>query len=180
VRLDIRRIGQIKEAAASDKKDPVAIGNRTRVKVVKNKMAPPFREVEFDILYGHGISKSGDIIDLATDLGIVDKSGAWFSFNGERIGQGRENAKTYLEQHPQLMDKLEAMILTKHNIKGRGIAEGEAKDGDKKEAAAKPADKAGDKKDAKEVAPDGKPVVRMTPPAKNGVEEKRPAGKPAN
>src|SRR5262245_471113 len=125
VRLDIRRIGQIKEAAASDKKDPVAIGNRTRVKVVKNKMAPPFREVEFDILYGQGISKAGDIIDLATELGIVDKSGAWFSYSGERIGQGRENAKTYLEQHPQLMDKLEAMILAKHNIKGRGAAEAE-------------------------------------------------------
>src|SRR3954451_2999191 len=114
VRLDIRRIGQIKEAAASDKKDPVAIGNRTRVKVVKNKMAPPFREVEFDILYGLGISKAGDLIDLAADLGIVDKSGAWFSYGGERIGQGRENAKTYLEQHPQLMEKLESMILTKH------------------------------------------------------------------
>jgi recombination protein RecA len=194
VRLDIRRIGQIKEAASSDKKDPVAIGNRTRVKVVKNKMAPPFREVEFDILYGQGISKSGDIIDLATDLGIVDKSGAWFSFNGERIGQGRENAKTYLEQHPQLMDKLEAMILTKHNIKSR-VPEVDAKD--TKDAKAtdakatdakdtktseKPADK-GDKARA-EVAPDGKPVVRMTPPQtaqtpKNGTDDKR-TSKPAN
>jgi len=174
VRLDIRRIGQIKEAAASDKKDPVAIGNRTRVKVVKNKMAPPFREVEFDILYGHGISKSGDIIDLATDLGIVDKSGAWFSYAGERIGQGRENAKTYLEQHPQLMDKLEAMILAKHNIKGRGgvTPEVETKSADAKDAKASPKG---------EVAPDGKPVVRMAP-AKNGAapDEKRPATKPAN
>ena len=168
VRLDIRRIGQIKEAGAGDKKDPVAIGNRTRVKVVKNKMAPPFREVEFDILYGQGISKAGDIIDLATDLGIVDKSGAWFSYQGERIGQGRENAKTYLEQHPQLMDKLEAMILTKHNIKPRTGATPEVDTKDAKDAKAKG-----------EVAPDGKPVVRMSAPAKNGVDDKRPA-KPAN
>jgi recombination protein RecA len=83
-------------------------------------MAPPFREVEFDILYGQGISRSGDIIDLASDLNLVEKSGAWYSFNGERIGQGRENVKTYLEQHPEVMDKLEAMILTKHGIKKPG------------------------------------------------------------
>src|SRR5262249_29506272 len=89
VRLDIRRIGAIKEAAAaSSGKDPAVVGNRTRVKVVKNKMAPPFREVEFDILYGQGISRSGDLIDLASDLNIVEKSGAWFSFQSDRIGQG--------------------------------------------------------------------------------------------
>jgi recombination protein RecA len=118
IRLDIRRIGAIKEAAAaSDKKDPAVVGNRTRVKVVKNKMAPPFREVEFDILYGQGISRSGDAIDLASDLGIVEKSGAWYSFNGERIGQGRENAKAYLDAHPEMLDKIEAMVLAKHNIK---------------------------------------------------------------
>src|SRR6188472_3277633 len=103
VRLDIRRIGQIKEASSSDKKDPVAIGNRTRVKVVKNKLAPPFREVEFDILYGHGISKSGDLLDLAAEQGIVDKSGAWFSFNGERIGQGRDNSREFLKSHPEIL-----------------------------------------------------------------------------
>ncbi|WP_394823773.1 recombinase RecA [Pendulispora albinea] len=121
IRLDIRRIGAIKEAAASsDRKDPMVVGNRTRVKVVKNKMAPPFREVEFDILYGQGISRAGDIIDLATDQGLVEKSGAWFSFQGERIGQGRENAKTYLEQHPELMDRLEHMILQKHGVKRIG------------------------------------------------------------
>jgi recombination protein RecA len=196
VRLDIRRIGQIKEAAAGEKKDPIAIGNRTRVKVVKNKMAPPFREVEFDILYGQGISRSGDIIDLATDLGIVDKSGAWFSFGGERIGQGRENAKTYLEQHPQLMDKLEAMILAKSSIKRAGTPDAT----DAKEA--KEAKEAKDAKDAKDdrksdaksslsaeskgVAPDGKPVVRMSPPAKNGAvdpkdrDDAKRASKPAN
>src|ERR1700721_3089179 len=121
IRLDIRRIGAIKEAAAaSDKKDPMVVGNRTRVKVVKNKMAPPFREVEFDILYGQGISRSGDVIDLAADLNLVEKSGAWFSFGGERIGQGRENAKAYLEQHPEIIDKLEGLILTKHGIKRGG------------------------------------------------------------
>ena len=168
VRLDIRRIGQIKEAAASDKKDPVAIGNRTRVKVVKNKMAPPFREVEFDILYGQGISKSGDLIDLATDLGIVDKSGAWFSYNGERIGQGRENAKTYLEQHPQLMDKLEALILAKHNIKARN---GAAPEADTK------ADAKDSKKDKAEIAPDGKPVVRIPVTEKALGSEKAPEKK---
>jgi recombination protein RecA len=116
-RLDIRRIGAIKEAAVTGGKDPAVVGNRTRVKVVKNKLAPPFREVEFDILYGQGISRSGDLVDLASELGIVEKSGAWFSFSGERIGQGRENAKTYFEQHPELMDKVEAMILAKHGIK---------------------------------------------------------------
>jgi recombination protein RecA len=120
IRLDIRRIGAIKEAAAVGGKDPAVVGNRTRVKVVKNKMAPPFREVEFDILYGQGISRSGDIVDLGAELGIIEKSGAWFSYGTERIGQGRENAKTYLEQHPDIMDKVEAMILTKHNIKRTG------------------------------------------------------------
>jgi recombination protein RecA len=127
MRLDIRRIGAIKEAAAaSDKKDPMVVGNRTRVKVVKNKMAPPFREVEFDILYGQGISRAGDIIDLASDQGLVEKSGAWFSMGAERIGQGRENAKTYLEQHPELMDKLEQQILAKHGIARAIVSSGSA------------------------------------------------------
>jgi recombination protein RecA len=117
VRLDIRRIGAIKEAQATGTKDPAVVGNRTRVKVVKNKLAPPFREVEFDILYGQGISRSGDIVDLASELGIIEKSGAWFSFGADRIGQGRENAKTYLEQHPEVMEKIEGMVLAKHGIK---------------------------------------------------------------
>jgi recombination protein RecA len=121
VRLDIRRIGAIKEAAVGGK-DPAVVGNRTRVKVVKNKMAPPFREVEFDILYGQGISHSGDVIDLATEANIVEKSGAWFSFQGERIGQGRENARTFLEQHPAMLGKIEQLVLTKHGIVGRGSA----------------------------------------------------------
>jgi recombination protein RecA len=122
VRLDIRRIGAIKEAAAAAGKDPAVVGNRTRVKVVKNKMAPPFREVEFDILYGQGISRSGDLVDLASELGVIEKSGAWFSFGSERIGQGRENAKLYLEQHPEVMAKVETLVLTKHGIKRGGAA----------------------------------------------------------
>src|SRR5262249_50175228 len=116
VRLDIRRIGAIKEAAALDKKEPGVVGNRTRVKVVKNKMAPPFREVEFDILYGQGISRAADVLDLASEAGVVELSGAWFSFQGERIGQGRDNARAYLEQHPQALDKVEALLLAKHGI----------------------------------------------------------------
>ncbi|MFT3769415.1 MAG: recombinase RecA [Minicystis sp.] len=121
VRLDIRRIGAIKEAAAGGK-EPNVVGNRTRVKVVKNKVAPPFREVEFDILYGQGISHSGDVLDLATEANVVEKSGAWFSFQGERIGQGRENARSYLEQHPAILNKVEHLVLAKHGITGRGPA----------------------------------------------------------
>jgi len=120
VRLDIRRIGAIKEATAVGGKDPAVIGNRTRVKVVKNKLAPPFREVEFDILYGQGISRSGDVVDLASELGIIEKSGAWYSFGGERIGQGRENAKAYLEQHQDVMDRIESMVLAKNGIQRAG------------------------------------------------------------
>jgi recombination protein RecA len=119
VRLDIRRIGAIKEAAANGK-DPNVVGNRTRVKVVKNKMAPPFREVEFDILYGQGISRAGDVLDLATEANIVEKSGAWFSFQGERIGQGRENARTYLETHAEMLEKVELLVLAKHGINRGG------------------------------------------------------------
>jgi recombination protein RecA len=114
VRLDIRRVGAIK-------KDEDMVGNRTRVKVVKNKMAPPFKEVEFDILYGTGISKEGDLIDLASDAEIVDKSGAWFSFAGERIGQGRENAKQFLLDHPATMASIEAKLLAHHNIRRIGF-----------------------------------------------------------
>jgi recombination protein RecA len=146
VRLDIRRIGAIKEAAATGGKDPAVVGNRTRVKVVKNKLAPPFREVEFDILYGQGISRSGDLDDLASELGIIEKSGAWFSFAGERIGQGRENAKTHLEQHPETMDRIESLVLAKHGIKRAAPAASTTQSNGspeeklaKKPAAAKPA-----------------------------------------
>jgi recombination protein RecA len=103
VRLDIRRIGQIKE------RDDV-VGNQTRVKVVKNKVAPPFKQVEFDIMYGEGISKTGELVDLGVKAGIIEKSGAWFSFGGERIGQGRENTKAYLKENPGIAGKIETAI----------------------------------------------------------------------
>ncbi|MBU6506081.1 MAG: recombinase RecA [Alphaproteobacteria bacterium] len=103
VRLDIRRIGQIKEHEQ-------VIGNQTRVKVVKNKMAPPFKVVEFDIMYGEGVSKRGELIDLGMQAGVVEKSGSWFSYDGERIGQGRENAKQYLKDHPEIAGKIETAI----------------------------------------------------------------------
>jgi len=114
IRLDIRRIGALK-------KEEDVIGNRTRVKVVKNKMAPPFKEVEFDILYGQGISREGDLVDLASEANIIDKSGAWFSFAGERIGQGRENAKQFLIDHPDAYNSIEAKVLTHHNVRRIGI-----------------------------------------------------------
>ncbi len=119
VRLDVRRIGAIKEAGPPGK-DMTVVGNRTRVKVVKNKLAAPFREVEFDILYGQGVSRSGEIIDMASDANIVQKSGAWFSVDGERIGQGRDNARNYLEQHPDLLDRLEQKLLAHSGIHRRG------------------------------------------------------------
>jgi recombination protein RecA len=103
VRLDIRRTGQIKD------RDDI-VGSATRVKVVKNKVAPPFKQVEFDIMYGEGISKIGEILDLGVKAGVVEKSGAWFSYDSVRIGQGRENSKTYLREHPEMADKLEAAI----------------------------------------------------------------------
>jgi recombination protein RecA len=103
VRLDIRRIGAIKEREQ-------VVGNQTRVKVVKNKMAPPFRVVEFDIMYGEGVSKTGELIDLGVKANIVEKSGAWFSYDGQRIGQGRENAKTYLRENPETAAAIEKAI----------------------------------------------------------------------
>ena len=103
VRLDIRKIENIKQ-------DGEVIGNRARVKVVKNKVAPPFREAEFDIIYGQGISKSGNILDMAVNLDIIEKSGSWFSYKGERLGQGRENVKIYLENNPEVMEEVEAKV----------------------------------------------------------------------
>ena len=108
-RLDIRRMGAIKNGDA-------VVGNRTRVKVVKNKMAPPFKEVEFDIMYGAGISREGDLLDLASQDAIIEKSGAWYAFDGERIGQGRENAKDYLRDHPEVARAVELKVLEKYGV----------------------------------------------------------------
>jgi recombination protein RecA len=113
MRLDVRRIGAIKETGP---KEVSVVGNRTRVKVVKNKMAAPFREVEFDILYGRGISRSGEVVDMGVDAGLIQKSGAWYSAEGERIGQGRDNARSFLEQHPKLMADIERQVLVKSGI----------------------------------------------------------------
>src|SRR6187200_2077911 len=121
VRLDIRRIGSIKE------RDEV-VGNQTRVKVVKNKLAPPFKQVEFDIMYGEGVSKMGEIIDLGVKAGVVEKSGAWFSYDSQRIGQGRENAKTFLKTNPDIAAKIEASVRANAGLIAEKIMAGEKED----------------------------------------------------
>ncbi len=113
VRLDIRRIGAIKD------RDEV-IGNQTRVKVVKNKVAPPFRQTEFDIMYGEGISKVGEILDLGVNVGVVEKSGSWYSYDSQRIGQGRNNAKTFLKEHPEMADEIELAIRRESGLEDAG------------------------------------------------------------
>jgi recombination protein RecA len=144
VRLDIRRIGAIKNGET-------AVGSRTRVKVVKNKLAPPFREVEFDIMYGTGISREGDLLDLASENNVVEKSGAWFAFGGERIGQGRENAKEFLKSHPDVYANIEKKVLEHFAITrrvGENNSEKEKSEAEKKPApvhAEKPATLASDK-----------------------------------
>jgi recombination protein RecA len=123
VRLDIRRIGQIKE------RDEV-VGNQTRVKVVKNKLAPPFRMVEFDIMYGEGVSKTGELIDLGVKAGVVEKSGAWFSYDSQRIGQGRENGKQFLKDNPDIAAKIEAAVRANSGLIAEQIINKEESDGD--------------------------------------------------
>src|ERR1700757_1380283 len=123
VRLDIRRIGVIKE------RDEV-VGNQTRVKVVKNKLAPPFKQVEFDIMYGEGVSKMGEIIDLGVKAGVVEKSGAWFSYDSQRIGQGRENAKTFLRNNTDMANKIEMAIRQNSGLIAEKILAGEKEEGD--------------------------------------------------
>jgi recombination protein RecA len=123
VRLDIRRIGAIKE------RDEV-VGNQTRIKVVKNKVAPPFKQVEFDIMYGEGVSKMGELIDLGVKAGIVEKSGSWFSYDSERIGQGRENAKTFLKENPDMAERIERAIRQSAGLVAEQMLEGEMHEGD--------------------------------------------------
>ena len=121
IRMDVRRIETLKTNGEM-------VGNRTRVKVVKNKIAPPFKEAEFDIMFGKGISKSGDILDLAVNCNIIVKSGAWFSYNGEKIGQGRENAKIYLEEHPDIMNEVESKVRQQYGIGDNATPAGDTED----------------------------------------------------
>ncbi len=122
VRLDIRRIESIKDGVE-------VVGNRTRVKVVKNKVAPPFKQAEFDIMYGRGISREGSLLDIAVDLDIVKKSGAWYTYEGEQLGQGRENAKTFLCEHPEIMMEIQDRVLRQVGITDEGV-EAEEAEGD--------------------------------------------------
>ncbi len=156
MRLDIRRVGAIKVGEQS-------VGNRTRVKVVKNKLAPPFTECEFDVMYGEGISKSGDLIDLAVTDNIIEKSGAWFSYGAERIGQGRENARAYLQERPKMLQEIELKVLQKH-----GLSRGKSAAAAAPEATAKPADKSADKPAADKVA-----VAVEKPAAADAADAKR-------
>ena len=123
IRLDVRRIEALKQGGEM-------VGNRTRIKVVKNTVAPPFREAEFDIMFGKGISKEGDVLDLAASVGIVQKSGAWFAYGGDKIGQGRENAKAYLREHPEIMDEIEHKVRVAY-----GLIKEEAPEGTEETAA---------------------------------------------
>ena len=153
MRLDIRRVGAIKVGEQS-------VGNRTRVKVVKNKLAPPFTECEFDVLYGEGISKSGDLLDLAVNDNILEKSGAWFSYNGERVGQGRENARNFLQERPKLLAEIESKILVKHGL---------SRNGKQVEAEAAPASSKGsDQAQAKDGTKDAKATESKAAGATNG------------
>lgn len=126
VRLDVRRIEALKQAGE-------VVGNRTRIKVVKNKVAPPFREAEFDIMFGQGISREGDVLDLASEIGVINKSGAWYAYNGEKIGQGRENAKQFLKEKPEVFAEVEAKVRAHYGLG----TEGTEAETEKKETAGK-------------------------------------------
>ena len=148
VRMDVRRIESLKQGGE-------VIGNRTIVKVVKNKIAPPIKEAEFDIMFGKGISRAGDILDLATNIDLVKKSGAWYAYEGEKIGQGRENAKAYLESHPEVMETLDQKVRAHYALSGSEEAENELPDAEKKTGASSdlkltPASKVADEAEKKE------------------------------
>lgn len=121
IRMDVRRIESIRQQGE-------VIGNRTRIKVVKNKVAPPFREAEFDIMFGKGISREGDVLDLASNLNIIQKSGAWYAYEGEKIGQGRENAKQYLAEHPELFDEVAHRVRAQYGLESEDAAKPDAPD----------------------------------------------------
>ena len=121
IRMDVRRIEALKQGGE-------VVGNRTRIKVVKNKIAPPFKEAEFDIMFGKGISKAGDVLDLAVNIGVVNKSGAWFAYNDAKIGQGRENAKKYLLDNPAVMDEIEAKVRAHYGLNGAALPAAEEAD----------------------------------------------------
>ena len=141
VRMDVRRIETLKQSGEM-------VGNRTRIKIVKNKIAPPFKEAEFDIMFGKGISRAGDILDLAAGIDLVKKSGAWYAYEGEKIGQGRENAKAYLENHPELMEELDRKVRAHYHLSGVEV--------DEKAGASKgDSDAAGGKAEEKKTAASG-------------------------
>ena len=148
VRMDVRRIETLKQSGEM-------VGNRTRIRIVKNKIAPPFKEAEFDIMFGKGISRAGDILDLATNIDLVKKSGAWYAYEGEKIGQGRENAKAYLESHPEGMETLDQKVRAHYALSGSEEAENELPDAEKKTGASSdlkltPASKVADEAEKKE------------------------------
>ena len=120
IRMDVRRIESLKQGGE-------VVGNRTRVKVVKNKIAPPFKEAEFDIMFGEGISVVGDILDLAANINVVNKSGAWYAYEGNKIGQGRENAKSYLKDHPDICEEIEEKVREHYGLKRKTPADAAAK-----------------------------------------------------
>ena len=130
IRMDVRRIETLKQNGEM-------VGNRTRIKVVKNKIAPPFKEAEFDIMFGEGISREGDILDLAADVNIINKSGAWYAYNEEKIGQGRENAKLFLRENPTIRDEIESKVRVFHGLEGMVVEKPEAET-KKKEKSEKP------------------------------------------
>ncbi|MBX7078194.1 MAG: recombinase RecA [Nannocystaceae bacterium] len=167
IRLDIRRIGAIKSGEQ-------VVGNRTRVKVVKNKLAPPFREVEFDITYGEGVSRPGMLVDMGVEANVIEKSGAWLSYKGERIGQGRDNAKQFLADHADVAGRIEAELLAKHGMTLRLPGSDAGKAESKPEARAESAD--GGKPPVMVVKPEA-PRIPAEKPAKAG-EDDKPNGRP--